>query len=232
MQETKTPPTEQLDGFTDEQLEAILEARKKQAQNAEKAKRRAYEKRRNDLVEMLVDEAAVLNIVIGEFKGKAFKTLGNFYNAMQEYGDVRDGNKGNFTIKNEKGDRIITFRHQIIKGFDERATLAEKKLKEFLETTVKVKSRDVYDLVTSLLERNSQGDYDIGLINRLYAIEDKFDHPAWKESIALFKQSYNETNTANYINFYTVDSNGNKQAINLQFASAKIVEPEDKEVKS
>lgn len=229
-----TATTEKIDlsEFTDEQLEAIIEARKKQAQNAEKAKRRAYENRRNKLTEELVDDASVLSLMIADFKSKAFASLGDFYNAMQEYGDLKEGNKGGFTIKNDNGDRIITFRHQTNKGFDERATLAEKKLKEFLETTVKVKAREVYELVTSLLERNSQGDYDIGLINRLYTIEDKFDHPLWVEAIKLFKESYNETNTANYVNFYIVDADGNKQTVNLQFSSAKVAKPTKKEVKS
>ena len=58
--------------------------------------------------------------------------MNDFYNQMQEYGDVSTGNKGNFSIKSADGRKRVDFKKQTISAFDERAALADHKLKNFL----------------------------------------------------------------------------------------------------
>jgi len=150
---------------------------------------------------------------------------------MLEYGQIRGGenNKGSFEVKNEKYK--IKFSSQVNKCFDERAELAEKKLKEFLASFVKKKDRSAYDLIITLLERNSKtGDFDFDLINRLYKMRDRFNNPLWVEALDMFMESYSPYGTAQYIQFFEKNPTNNcYEAVVLDFAKLKgLMKPEVK----
>jgi hypothetical protein len=213
--------TESLENLTTEQLEELLAKRKRKEREEAKQKRLAYEKRRNDLVITQSQVAIRLRDMLKEFKTRAFEELAIFYNEMQQYGDVKKEGKGNFQLVDEESRFKILFASQVRSGFDERAELAESKLKAFLETTVKKRDLGLHDLIMSLLERNSvSGDFDIRLLGRLMEMEDKFDDPNWNEAIRLFKESYQEQGTSTYVRFYERDSeNQGWKLINLNMAS-------------
>ena len=227
---TETAPTIDLSLLTADQLEALLSEKRKADQAANAAKRNAYERDRESLINFLGQRALVVARHIEELKEAAMGKLPAFRALMLEYGDLRRGeaNKGSFEIKNEHFK--IVFSSQINKRFDERAELAEERLKKFLTTTVKKRDLATYELVNSLLERNDKtGDYDIGLINRLYKLEDKFDNKDWREAIRLFKEAYNPSGTAQYARFFRKTEAGHWEAIVLDFAKIRANVPEAEE---
>ena len=126
-----------------------------------------------------------------------------------------------FQLKNDQYK--IEFSSQVNKCFDERAELAEVKLKEFLATFVKKKDKPAYELVMALLERNDKtGDFDINLINRLYKMRDRFDNPLWIEALDMFQESYCPYGTAQYIKFSSKNPDNNGwDAILLDFAKLR-----------
>lgn len=192
-----------LENLSTDELEQLLQKRKKAETEKLKKARKAYEDKREAIINELSQEAQELQDKLIAFKKKAFETLLDFREQMLDYGDVRNGenNKGNFEIKNDQ--LKILFSKQVRKQFDERASLAEEHISRFLNTFVKKKDRVSFDLVTSLLKRNEEtGKFDINLINRLYKLEDRFDNPDWKKGIQLFKEAYNEFGTASYIRFF------------------------------
>ncbi len=227
MPQTPTPPTIDLSQLSTEQLEALLREKKKAQEEELAAKRKAYETDRDKLINFLGHHAIQCVRSIQTLKDAAMNQLPAFRGRMLQYGDLRRGenNKGSFEIKNDRFK--IVFSSQINKRFDERAQLAEARLKKFLETTVKKRDKEIYQLVSSLLERNDKtGDYDIDLINRLYKLEDKFDNEDWREAIRMFKEAYNPTGTAQYVRFFRMLENGSWEPIVLDFAKLKSNAPE------
>lgn len=216
------------DHFSIEQLESLLQEKRKEAQAAETKKRIAYESRRNDLVTTLGMKAATIAGMMADLKTEAMKDLLAFRELMQEYGELRYGekNKGGFSIKNDFFR--IDFSSHINKQFDERANLAEAKLKEFLKSFVRNRDKKMYSMLMALLERNSKtGDFDINLINRLYQLENQFDDPNWKDAIRLFKEAYSPSGTAQYIKFSQCTETGSYDNIVLDFAKIKTNEKAD-----
>lgn len=201
------------------ELEQLLK-QKKEAEAAEAAKKRAdYEHERDVLINLLGSEAAQAHIVLRELKCLAMLRLKEFRARMLEYGDIKGGekNKGTFQIENENFK--ILFSTQVRKKFDERSETAEEHLKLFLNSFVKKRDQKLHKFIMGLMERNSKtGDLDIDNINRLYAMENDFDDDNWKKAIALFKESYNPTETAEYVRFYRKNDNGGWDLINLQFS--------------
>lgn len=139
--------------------------------------------------------------------GKSFiqwlrQESGGFAEILKEYGHLkRDGQLG-FTLVHDgfrfhvKGCRV--------KGFDERADIAAKRLTEFLREWVQSKEggedNPMYTLAMTMIQRNEAGDLDYKSISRLYELEDKFNDPEYSEIMQLFKESNVVETTAT--NFY------------------------------
>jgi len=214
-----------------EEIQELL-AKKLAAENkAKKLKRENYELRKDEMINSLGGFAVNLRGQMLDLKCEAFTELAKFRLEMLEYGQIRGGenNKGSFEVKNEKYK--IKFSSQVNKCFDERAELAEKKLKEFLASFVKKKDRSAYDLIITLLERNSKtGDFDFDLINRLYKMRDRFNNPLWVEALDMFMESYSPYGTAQYIQFFEKNPTNNcYEAVVLDFAKLKgLMKPEVK----
>jgi hypothetical protein len=210
------------------ELEALLEEKRKEETAIRNQQREQYEQNRDALITELCDFATHINSQMCDLKYEAMRRLAEFRQDMLEYGSLRFGekNKGSFEIKNDNFK--ISFSSNVVKTFDERAELAEAKIKEFLRSFVKKRDMETFKLVNALLERNEKsGDFDMGLINRLYKLEDNYDDLNWKEGIRLFKEAYNPSGTAYYIRFFQKDEIGNWNAILLDFAKVKQVQKEN-----
>lgn len=207
-----------LSEMSTEELEKALAKRKAKEETEAKQKREQYLGQRDAMIVNLITEADRLSNEMIDFKFDCFNDVDEFIEKMKTYGDVKERSKGNLTITTEDDQFRIKIKSQVLKRFDERAELAEHKLKSFLESMVKKKDQKAYKVITSLLERNHKGDYDIALIQRLYKMENEFDHELWKEAIKLFKESYSESGTTRYINFFK-KVNDRWEPIIMTFAS-------------
>lgn len=203
-----------------EELEALLKEKKQEELKERNAKRAEYELKKKLLINSIGIEAIDLYNALKEAKGKFFEAIVAFRHELLEYGELKGGesNKGNFEIKND--DFKIQFSSAIKKEFDERAELAEAKLKEFLQLYVKKRDKKIYNLIVSLLERNhATGAFDITNINRLYKLEGELNNALFSEAVALFKEAFNATGTSHYIRVYKRTDMGGWQLLNLNFAS-------------
>ncbi|MBX2903102.1 MAG: DUF3164 family protein [Chitinophagales bacterium] len=209
-----------LSTVTTEELEAILKQKKAQEIEAAAQKRAQYEQERDYLITMLGFQANEAWGVLRELKCEAMLRLKEFRSQMLEYGDLKGGekNKGNFQIENEAFK--ISFSSQVKKTFDERSQTAEEHLKLFLNGFVKKRDQKLHKFIMGLLERNKKtGELDIDNINRLYSMETDFDDENWRKAIELFKESYNPTETSEYVRIYRKTESGGWDLINLNFSS-------------
>ncbi|MDO9554559.1 DUF3164 family protein [Rhodonellum sp.] len=205
--------------LSDDELKAFLKEREKKARNEKAKKEKDYQLKKNQLVRELVHKAQGLQDILKEFKDQGYKDLKNFYEIMQEHGNVKSGHKGNFMLKSDNGDFKVEFCNHVNKEFDERAEMAADNLNTFLETFMKKKDLVSYEYIKGLSEKKNDK-FDVNLVGRLFKMEDKFDDPHWKKAIELFKASYTEVDTTQYIRFFVRnEQNGQYENINLNFAS-------------
>lgn len=208
-----------------DELQAILNQKKKQENEEKQTKRKAYEDERDGLINVLGTLALEAFGAMEALKRESMAKLTSFRDKMLDYGDLRGGtnNKGNFEIKN--GNFKIQFSTQVVKQFDERALIAEEKMNKFLNSFVKKRDKQTFELVSALMKRREEtGEFDHDSINRLYALEDQFDDPNWKEALALFKESYSPTTTSRYVRFYLAKDNGGWEPVVLDFAKLRTKE--------
>lgn len=200
-------------------LEAALATKKAEEKKQEQERKATYEKDRNELVIEIVTKALDVHEILNTFKEESFKHMNNWFERMREYGAAKEDQE-NFQLVSADGNLKVLFNRNVTKGFDERSKLAEAKLKEFLNGFVKKRDKVLYEFIMGILERNTvTNELDISNINRLYAMEDKFEDESWKEALKLFKESYVERSTKYYARFFKKNESNGWDAIKLDYAA-------------
>ena len=204
-----------LSQLTPEQLQAELDRRNADANAKKEAQRKDYEDIKATTVLSLCTDAMLMNEKLKHFKEKAFSDMQTIYEMLKEYSSRHADGKGNFRL--EQGNYRVSYKRQGKPTFDERSHQAERHIINFVNSKFE-NDVDTKDLVMSLLERK-KGELDINLVQKLYAMEDRFQDVNWKRGIELLKESYSYSHSKDYIGFEVKNSRGEWQTINLQFSN-------------
>ena len=194
--------TVNINDLSAEQLEELLQRKRAEEQDAANKRREAYEALRADFATKIRDELQTAKKVMADFHKLVDDDTTAFYDIMKEYGQLRTDDQRGFTV--QEGDFKIEVKGNLVKGFDERADVATKRLIKFLREWIKDRDKGeddpMYQLAMTMIERNRKGQLDYKNISKLYALEGRFADPEYTAIMALFKESDTASGTA--INFY------------------------------
>ncbi len=204
-----------LSQLSPEELQAELDRRNADIIAGKQRQRKAYEDLKEQTIISLCTGAITINETLKAFKLKAFEDMQTIYEMLKEYSSRHADGKGNFRI--EHGNYRVSYKRQGKPTFDERSHQAEKHIIDFVNSKFE-NDVDTKDLVMSLLERK-KGELDINLVQKLYAMEDRFQDENWKRGIELLKESYSFSHSKDYIGFEVKNDKGEWLPINLQFSN-------------
>jgi len=182
----------------DELLRKLSDDKAKRAQD----EKEAYEKLRAEFLATVKDKVKQYMTYGTEFKKWLKGETEAFFDVMKRYGKLKRDDQLGFTVADDE------FRYQVkankVKGFDERADIAEKRLVDFMREWVKNSEKGLkdpmYKLAMMMIQRNEDGDLDYKSISRLYELEAEFNDPEYSEIMQLFKESNTVEGTV--IHFY------------------------------
>jgi hypothetical protein len=209
-----------------EELEKALQAKKEDERRAHEKKKANYENRRDDMVTDLISEAVMLNEQLADFKARVIKMLFEFRNELQEYGGIRKNSKGGYQIRHRETQHMVVLSRNSRPEYDERVSLAEGLIKDFLSDTIKKQSAQTYNTIAALLERNKKGDYTPSRVADLLKIRDNYSDPRWQKAMKLFEESFTNREISYSAEFYRKDSMGKDVMIGLSFAGIPVELPE------
>lgn len=212
--------TTTLDELTDEQLEALLNDRKAKKASELNKKRSDYEALKENTLSGLCNRAIEINHILQVFKTLAFAEMQTLYTLLQEYSSRHEDGGGNFSVDSADGLFRIEYSRQERGGFDERSVQAEKHIIDFVNKQF-AGDATTHKLITSLLERK-KGTLDINLVQKLYSMENDYQDKNWQEGIRLLKESWNPSDSKDYIRFKQKIKTEWK-LINLNFASVAFI---------
>jgi hypothetical protein len=211
---------ENLKDLSLDELEALLEKRKKEEKEASRLARATYEAERDRLVTELISQAEKINQQMVAFKNEAVDKLEQFRETAKKYGDIRSNSKGGFSLRNTDQTLMVSYDRNTKSEYDERADLAEEQLRSFLEDKVKKRDRKAYRTIMALLTRNRKtGQFNPVGINSLLAIEDNYEDERWHKAMQLFKESYTNISISMSVSFYKKNDQDKDILIPLTFAS-------------
>lgn len=126
-----------------------------------------------------------------------------YMEVLKEYGKLKRGDEQiGFSVRDE--DFKMTVKGCRVKGFDDRADIAEKRLVDFLNEWIGEsddnRKNPMYKLAMKMIQRNEAGDLDYKSISALYDLEEDFNSPEYSEIMSLFRESNTVEGTV--IKFY------------------------------
>jgi hypothetical protein len=204
-----------VDDLSAEELKAMLLEKE-----ANEAKREAYEKDREDLITLSICEAVDLHAQLANFKNSIMNRMRDWLLRMQEHGSAKIDQES-FELVTKDEQFKIKYTLSITNGFDERAKIAEAKMRTFLENFIKKKDLRQYNLFMSFLERSSiTNEFDVRSINKFYKFENDFpEYPEYKEACMMFQESYVERKSKYYVRFFKRGTDNQWQPISLDLAA-------------
>jgi hypothetical protein len=214
--------------LTAEELEQLLEKRKKEQAAERKKAKESYENNRNDFVSGLVNEALDLEQRLKDFKVKCFIGFENFREEAHNYGDIRTNSKGGFSLRNNNTGVMARLERNVKFENDERLDIAIPLIKEFLEDTVKKRSLADYKTISALMAKNKKGDFSTTSLNILISQKTNYDDKRWLRAIELIEESFVERGISYSVSFFTKGDTDKDEAICLNFAALKVELPEVK----
>lgn len=190
----------------EEKMKLLQELSEEQKQETSR-RREAYEGLRMDYIHRIKNAVYKYLTEGSQFKKWLKEESEAWFSIMKEYGKLKRDEQMGFTLQDDE------FKYQVkgnrVKGFDERADIAEKRLVEFLNDYVKNSEKGtkdpMYKLAMMMIQRNEMGDLDYKSISRLYELESDFNSPDYSEIMQLFKESNTVEKTV--INFYFEEKN-------------------------
>lgn len=192
-----------------EEKQALLGDLKSEVTSEKQKLKEAYESLRSEFMKQIKSRLEEYLAHGREFKKWIRAESTAYFDVLKEYGQLKRDDQLGFTI----GDEAFRFHVKgcKVKGFDERADIAEKRLVEFLREWVKNKEdgekNPMYKLAMMMIQRNESGDLDYKSVSRLYELEEDFADPEYSEVMQLFKESNVVETTA--IHFYFEERNEN-----------------------
>lgn len=189
-----------LNQYTTEELQAMLDQKQKEAKEQARKERETLETDVIKVIDKLFSKAEAVSSSMIDLVEDCGKESTNLRDRLNNYGMIRSNSKGGYKIE-DKGRKIV-FAYRSEGEYDFRAAKAEGLLKDFLTDFVKKRDAKVYKMVSALLERNKEGDLEYSRMQALYAMENEYDDPRWKEAIRLFKESFKITGSCITPRFY------------------------------
>ncbi|MEZ7494481.1 DUF3164 family protein [Leeuwenhoekiella aequorea] len=213
---TETKPAAEL---TDEELDALIKARKDKKAKAAEREKKDYERKRDETINFLTSFADQVSEQLAELKKLCHERMEEQAERLANYGKMPGNSKGGFSITNEAGDYRITRRRDTEPSWDERSVKAQELIKEFLTETVKKRDLKLYEILISFIQRNEKGDLEYARVMNLLQHADKYDDPRWVEGLRLIKESYSNHLKGFGYEVKKKGKDGKWATVNLQFSS-------------
>lgn len=126
-----------------------------------------------------------------------------YMEVLKEYGKLKRGDEQiGFSVRDE--DFKMAVKGCRVKGFDDGADIAEKRLVDFLNEWIGEsddnRKNPMYKLAMKMIQRNEAGDLDYKSISALYDLEEDFNSTEYSEIMSLFRESNTVEGTV--IKFY------------------------------
>jgi hypothetical protein len=173
----------------------------------ESENKKAYEGLRADFIARVKNRFNEYVAAGKDFKMWLREESEAYFDVLREYGKLKRIEQLGFAVSDT--DFKMQVKGAKVKGFDERADIAEKRLVEFLNDWVKNSEKGakdpMYKLAMMMIRRNEAGDLDYKSISNLYELESDFNNPEYSDIMRLFKESNTVEATAIHFYFETKD---------------------------
>lgn len=187
IQELLQKPSDQL---STEELEKVIEHRKKTEKAKLEKERKDYEDEKDADLAKFQKLAQEISEKQAEFKNLCHERFEFHQKKLNNYGKIKSNSKGGFHMLSSdltvKGKR----RRDTTPTWDERSLKGLELIHAFLYDTVKKRDKVMFEMLIAFLIKNQKGDLDYPSVMNLLKFENEFKDERWLEGCRLLKEGY------------------------------------------
>lgn len=206
--------------MTSAELRQHLEAKEREERKSKEQARRKYEKDKDAFVASFVSQAAQFHAELKQFKTAAIARGNELHDLLYEVFDKETKELKSFTITTEDKTMKVVVERAERHGFNETAEVAINEIKEVLRAKFEGRNKGMYEIIDSILMKNTKGDYDERLVAKLRRHEGTVDDKRFSDALDTLAAAYYTTQSGTYIRAYKLNEETNKwEDIVLQFSA-------------
>lgn len=209
-----------LDELDENQLQQLLEHKKKVRKQELERKQRDYGKKRDEFIRLNVAIAQDLAKQLKDLKEEVITRGNDLHDTMYEVFERDPKDLKTFSLITDDGKFKLELDSVERQQLNETAEVHIAAIKEVLQDKFAARNKVMYNIINDILIKNKAGDYDERLVARLRKHESDIDDQRFSDALDGLAKAYYVTGTSTYARFYQKDeeSNGWKH-INIQFSS-------------
>ena len=192
---------------------AELKAALKKKQATEKAdmaaKKKSYDKMRDDYIGTVFSKMDEMSSKLREFKTESVKLGLELHEKMFEaHGRTSKPGVDHYSLVSADKQSKVVIERQWRCEYDETSTVAIQTIREVLREKFEGRNKGMYGIIDGILMKNGKGDYDERLVAKLRKHEEAVGDPRFSEALDILAKAYRPTTSQTYIRAYRRNEGG------------------------
>ena len=209
--------TKPISEMTASEIEAFLKEKKASETKQQEIRKKAYETDKENFLNEVSTKFKELQTILSDVKNDTIIHSENFNALKYQLEDKAVKEAKSFELKNDNVKIVVENQDKF--DFNDTAIVHINAIKDIFRAKFEGRNKGFYNLLDSILMKNSKGDYDAKLLNKARRQAKELGDEALMNEFDKLNDCLVVVGTAKYVRVYTKDDKNRWKDVSLSFSS-------------
>ncbi len=209
--------TKPISEMTASEIEAFLKEKKASETKQQEIRKKAYETDKENFLNEVSTKFKELQTILSDVKNDTIIHSENFNALKYQLEDKAVKEAKSFELKNDNVKIVVENQDKF--DFNDTAIVHINAIKDIFRAKFEGRNKGFYNLLDSILMKNSKGDYDAKLLNKARRQAKELGDDALMLEFDKLNDCLVVVGTAKYVRVYTKDDKNRWKDVSLSFSS-------------
>ena len=209
--------TKPLSEYTAAELKEYLKQKEAADQEKQIKRKKAYETDKENFLNEVATKFKELQSILSDVKNDTITHSENFNALKYELEDKAVKEAKSFELKNDNVKIVVENQDKF--DFNDTAIVHINAIKDIFREKFEARNKGFYNLLDSILMKNSKGEYDAKLLNKARRQAKELGDEALMNEFDKLNDCLVVVGTAKYVRVYTKDDKNRWKDVSLSFSS-------------
>lgn len=209
--------TKPISEMTASEIEAFLKEKKASETKQQEIRKKAYETDKENFLNEVSTKFKELQTILSDVKNDTISHSENFNSLKYQLEDKAVKEAKSFELKNDNVKIVVENQDKF--DFNDNAIVHINAIKDIFREKFEARNKGFYNLLDSILMKNSKGEYDAKLLNKARRQAKELGDDALMLEFDKLNDCLVVVGTAKYVRVYTKDDKNRWKDVSLSFSS-------------
>ena len=209
--------TKPISEMTASEIEAFLKEKKASETKQQEIRKKAYETDKENFLNEVATKFTEVKGILLSLKNDTISHSENFNALKYELEDKAVKEAKSFELKNDNVKIVVENQDKF--DFNDNAIVHINAIKDIFREKFEARNKGFYNLLDSILMKNSKGEYDAKLLNKARRQAKELGDEALMNEFDKLNDCLVVVGTAKYVRVYTKDDKNRWKDVSLSFSS-------------